>query len=411
MTKRLLTDTFVRSLPPAPLGKRIEIWDTQVPGFGLRVTEQGAKSYILYTRFPPSNLPARRLLGVAGRIGLASARQKARQWLDLIAQGIDPKEAARRAQLAAQRSQRITFAVVAEDWLREAVIGRQRKAKEVARDVRRTFIPRWGSRPVTEITALDVRDVISKVKARAPAQARNLLGYARRLFGWTVAQQIYGLDANPAERLRPKDIIGPQVARKRVLTDDELHALWHAATAMAYPYGPLFQMLVLTGQRKSEVADARWREFNLPAKLWTIPPERMKGAATHIVPLTDEVIALLTTLPRFNTGDCLFSTTFGAKPVNGFGQAKVRLDRALGDAVAPFVIHDIRRTMRTGLSALPIPDRVRELVIAHAQPGLHQVYDQHRYVDEKRHALELWASRLSGIVDPPSSANVVQYHD
>ena len=201
--------------------------------------------------------------------------------------------------------------------------------------------------------------------------------------------------------------------RQRVLTDVELRALWRAAEKLGYPYGDLFRLLAITGQRKSEVAEARWREFDLSQKLWTIPPERMKGDAAHEVPLTDDAIAILEALPRFNNGDYVFSTTFGAKPVNGFSKAKVNLDRAmaaeLGDAVDPFVIHDIRRSMRTGLSALPIPNNVRELVIAHAQPGLHKVYDQHSYQQEKRHALNLWAARLRTIVDPPSD-NVRQLH-
>jgi integrase len=411
-SKRTLTDTFVRGLKAAAPGRRAEYWDAKVPSFGVRVTDRGAKSYVLYTRFPPSDAPARRALGDASKMGLAAARKKAREWLDLIEQGVDPRETARRAKLDEQRAQRITFSVVAEDWLREAVRG-QRKAREVEADVRREFIPRWGSRAITEITALDVRDAIKAVKARAPAQARNVLGYVKRLLAWAVAQDVYGLDESPAERLRPKDIIGKKVVRQRVLTDAELRALWRAAETTAYPYGPLFQLLAITGQRKSEVAEARWREFDLIQKLWSIPPERMKGAAAHEVPLTDEAVAVLAALPRFKKGDYLFSTTYGARPVNGFSKAKVRLDRAmtaaLGGEVDPFVIHDIRRTMRTGLSALPIPDNVRELVIAHARPGLHKVYDQHSYRQEKRHALTLWAARLRGIVTPPP-ANVVQLH-
>jgi integrase len=402
--KRTLTDTFVRALQPAPAGKRDEYWDMRVPGFGVRVTDRGAKSFVLYARFPPSRVPARRALGDANKLGLAAARRLAREWQDLIEQGRDPKEVARKSWLDAQRAQRTTFGVVAEDWLQEVVLGKQRKGDEVAADVRRLLVVRWGARPVADITTLDVRDLIRVVKVRAPAQARNVLGYVKRLFDWAVAQHAYGLDASPAAMLLPKDLIGRKVERQRVLTDPELHALWRAADGLAYPYGPLFKVLALTGQRKSEVAEARWREFDLDKQLWTIPPERMKGDATHVVPLPDDVIAILAALPQFKKGDHLFSTTFGAQPVNGFSKAKVRLDKAmaaeLGGAVDPFVIHDIRRTMRTGLSALPIADRVRELVIAHAQPGLHKVYDQYAYLDEKRRALELWAARLRAIVEP-----------
>jgi integrase len=403
---RLLSDTFVRGLKPATAGHRAEYWDSKVPGFGVRVTETGAKSYILYTRFPPSDAPARRLLGDAGKLGLAAARKKARAWLDLVEQGIDPKETARQEKLQQQRSKRTTFAAVAEDWLADVVRGKQRKAYEVEADVKREFIPRWGHRPITEITAADVRDAIRQVKARAPAQARNLLGYAKRLFDWALAQE-YGLTGSPAASMRPKDIIGKKVPRQRVLKDVELRALWQAADKLGYPYGTVFQLLALTGQRKSEVAESEWREFDLAKKLWTIPAERMKGAAAHEVPLTNDALELLNALPRFKNGDFVFSTTFGAKPVNGFSKAKINLDRGmaieLGDAVDAFVIHDIRRSMRTSLSALPIPDMVRELVIAHAKKGLHKTYDLHAYRQEKRHALELWAARLRDIIEPPTA--------
>src|SRR5262249_27243433 len=121
--------------------------------------------------------------------------------------------------------------------------------------------------------------------------------------------------------------------------------------------------------------------------------------------------------------DYLFSSTFGAKAINGFSKAKKRLDRQMLRALKamarlrnenpkhtklePFVLHDIRRTMRTGLSALPVPDLVRELVIGHPKPGLHKVYDQYAYLDEKRRALELWAARLRDVVEPPP-ANIVR---
>lgn len=411
--RRFLSDTFVRGLKAAAPGKRVEIWDAKVPGLGVRVTDRGAKSFVLYTRYPPSGVPARRALGVVGRMDLPAARKKARDWLDLIDRGIDPGAVEQQQQEAAQRSRRISFGTVAEDWLKDAVRGKQRQGRTVELDLNREFIPRWGDRPITDITALDVRDAVMEIKARAPSQARNVLGHLKRRFAWAAAQQIYGLDQNPADRLKPHAIIGKKNVRQRVLTDTEMRALWHAAEKLGYPYGDVFRLLALTGQRKSEVAEASWREFDLDQRLWTVPAARMKGDSTHEVPLTDDAVALLEALPRFNNGDFVFSTTFGAGPVNGFSTAKNKLDHAmaveLGGAVDPFVTHDIRRTMRTGLSALPIPDRVRELVIAHSQVGMHKVYDQHSYRSEKLRALTLWAAKLRSIVDPPAD-NVRQLH-
>jgi integrase len=412
MGKRTLTDTFIRALRPAPAGKRAEFWDLRVPGFGIRVTARGTKTFVLYTRLPTTRLPARLKLGDASKMGLAAAREKAKAWLDLIEQGKDPREVAEAARLAEQRALRVTFGVVVEDWLREVVRGRQRQARAVENDVRRGLLSHWGNRPITEITARDVRDVIGKVKVHAPASAHNLLGHAKRLFAWAVEQD-YGLAESPATSLRPKKLIGAKVTRNRVLDDTELRAMWRAAGTLGYPYGPIFKLLALTGQRKSEVARARWREIDLHKKVWLIPAERMKGGAAHLVPLVDDALAIMAELPEFGKGDHLFSTTFGSKAVGGFGRAKKRLDAAmateLGRPIDPYVVHDIRRSVRTNLSALPITDKVRELVIAHAQPGLHKTYDLHSYRDEKYQALELWAARLRKIVSLPPTAEVVDH--
>ena len=152
------------------------------------------------------------------------------------------------------------------------------------------------------------------------------------------------------------------------------------------------------------MAEARWSEFDLTAKRWTIPAARMKADVPHVVPLSDAAVDVLQSLPRFRRGDYLFSTTFGETPVNGFSKAKLRLDRLmaaeLGAVPSPFVLHDVRRSVRTRLSALPISTDVAELVIAHARPGLRRVYDLYSFENEKRDCLGMWASRLRSIVEP-----------
>jgi integrase len=418
--RKTLTDRLLRSLKPR--ADHYEITDALVPGLAIRVLSSGQKTFILIARFPGSKNPTRRALGSYGELTLEQARNKARDWLELLRRGIDPRVHEERQRQAELRHQRNTFAAVAEDFIKEKLPG-ERKGREVERDIRRDFLPAWGRRPIAEVMAQDVRAVVKAAVDRgAPYQAHNLLVLARRLFSWAIDQHVYGLETSPCERLKPKAIIGKKASRTRILDDDEWRAFWRATARLGYPYGPLFRMLALTGQRKSEVAEAHWSEFDLARKLWTIPAERMKADAAHVVPLTDDVIAILQSLPRFRKGDYVFSTTFGGKPVNGFSKAKERLDRRMlrswralarirGEdrrkaEIKPFVIHDIRRTMRTGLSALPVPDLVRELVIAHTKPGLHKVYDQFAYLDEKRQALELWAARLRSIVNPPPS-NVV----
>jgi integrase len=149
-----------------------------------------------------------------------------------------------------------------------------------------------------------------------------------------------------------------------------------------------------------------WSEIDLDRKLWTIPAERMKSDSSHVVPLAPEAIAILESLPRWS-GPFVFSTTDGQKPSSGFSKMKERIDEAFPEKIAAWCFHDLRRTMRTGLSALRIPDIVSELCIAHTQPKLHKVYDQHSYLDEKRHAFDAWAARVRTIVDGTDGSNVV----
>jgi integrase len=182
-----------------------------------------------------------------------------------------------------------------------------------------------------------------------------------------------------------------------------LTKVWLRQSSQGYPFGPIIQLLMLTGVRKSEASDAQWPEFNLARQVWTVPAERFKSKSTHIVPLTKDALALLKSLPSFTKGTHLFSTSFGQKPATGFAKAKLRLDKLMreefGKAPAPFRLHDIRRTVRTRLAGLRIADEVAEMIIGHGRKGIQRVYDQHSY--EMREALELWAARLHDIVTSP----------
>jgi integrase len=421
-----LTDRKVKSLKRAKAGERYELLDLVVPGLGIRVTDRGARTWILKTRYPGSPHPTRRALGDFPAMSLERAREKAGRWRTLIKQGIDPTVAEERERQASVRRQATTFAVVAEGWFRDKLPG-ERKGKEVERDVRNAFIAVWGKRPITDITDIDVVSVINAKKKVAPAQARNLLGHAKRLFAWVVDQRVYGLNASPCESLKPTKIIGEKSSGGRILSDDELFALWRAAGRLPYPHGPVYRLLLLTALRLNEAADASWLEFDRQNKRWTIPAARMKGkngkARPHVVPLTDDIMGVLAVLPRFKKGPYLFSTTFGEKPVWISAKVKKRLDqrmlrtlRALArrrneDAfkvnLQPWTNHDIRRTVRSGLSRLKITEEAREAVLAHVRPGIKGTYDLYDYFDEKREALELWAARVRDIATP-RPVNVVR---
>jgi integrase len=425
VAKKALKDRSIKALKPAAAGQRYETMDAVTPGLGVRVTDKGKRTFVLVARYPGSPNPTRRALGEFGEISLAQAREKAARWLELLERGVDPREEIERSRLAEQQKRANTFRAVAEDFIAEKLPG-ERKGGEVERDIRREFLPVWGSRPITELTDLNVLAVINAKKRTAPAQARNLLGTAKRIFGWAIDRRVYGLKTSPAEGLKPGRIIGDKVSGERVLDDAELFALWRAAKRMPYPYGPAYRLLVLTALRLNEAADASRPEFDLANRLWTIPAARMKGrngkARPHAVPLTADIFALVQTLPQFKKGPYLFSTTFGEGPVWMSAKVKDRLDarmlrtlRALsrrrGDDPRKVVLpawtnHDIRRTVRSQLSRLKITEEAREAVLAHARPGIKGTYDLYDYLDEKREALEMWAARLRSIVEPPP-ANII----
>lgn len=429
MAKKVLTDRYLKALKPAPKGKRYDgDWDAVVPGLGVRVgdkTDSRGKAtqvtFVLAARYPGSTNPTRRALGRYGPLSLEQAREKARDWHEMIARGVDPGEEKRRAVEAETARRDLTFGVVIEEFIARHLKGK-RKAEDDERQIRRELVPHWKNKPIDEITRRDVVTLVERIADRpAPYQAHNVFGYIRTFFNWCIDRGIYGLESSPCDRLKPARLIGPKKPRQRVLSDTELFAYMRVADRLGYPFGPMFKLIALTGQRISEVSDARWREFDLENRIWTVPPERFKSESAHIVPITDDMAALLATLPRFGRGDHLFSTTFGEKPVSGFSKAKRRLDRHMlrtlaamarkrGEAgeveLAPFVNHDVRRTVRTRLSGLKVPEQVAEMVIGHGKKGLARVYDQHEYADEMREALEMWNARLRDITTP-RPANVV----
>jgi integrase len=399
-----LTDRFLKSLKPEK--QPCEVMDSQVRNLGIRVMPSGVKTFILRRRYPGSTQPARRSLGTYGDMSLAQARDKAREWNALVKKGIDPaiEENRLRQALIEKQRQRCTFRTAFEDYLKRKA-AKLKSHRAIEREMCREFNG-WMNRTLAEISQRDVKDAMQKIIDRgAPAQAHSIFAMLRGFFNWCVDSGDFNLEVSPCAKLKPAIMIGSRNIGQRVLKDYEIAAYWQAAETMGFPFGKFFQLLLLSALRRDEAANARWGEIDNAAKLWVIPAERMKGGSAHSVPLTPEIFSLLESLPRFSGGDFLFSTTGGQKPISGFSKAKARLNALMqkdfetqGMAFEDFVIHDIRRTCRTRFSALPVEDIVRELLVAHARPGLHKVYDLHLYENEKAHALKLWHEKLKDIV-------------
>jgi len=229
-------------------------------------------------------------------------------------------------------------------------------------------------------------------------QAYTALGYLRQLLAWASECGEFGEFVSPLRDVKPGAWIDfKKSPRARILTPDEQRRVWQAASAMKYPWGPCVRLLALTGQRLREIADLSWPEIDFDARVITIPAERMKGGAAHEVPLAPQALALLQSLPRFN-GRYVFSLKGGVRPVGGFDRPKLRLDEASG--VSDWRLHDLRRTARSGFSALPgFEDHVREAVLDHRASGIKRVYDLHKYYPEKLALLTAWEQRLLGIVE------------
>lgn len=450
MARVTLTDKYIKSDTRVPETGRADYFDALVPGLALRVSASGHRSFALVARYPGSSNPTRRAIGEYGAVTLDAARQTARDWLALLIKGVDPKVEAERQRAAARRAQNNTFGHIAEEFLRRYVKGQawcelerlaveqhtaQPKAKPstllrqvladpkykelVARSkreglvkkqaadsiIRRELIKKWNKRPAADILPEECASLIREIVDRGtPEQARTTFEWLRRLFNWAVGVNEFGLVTSPVVALRPSDLIGRKVAKDRILTNDELRAVWTACDEVGHPYGPAIRMLILTGQRLREVANAPLAEFDLANKVWVIDGGRMKGDhGVHLVPLAPDVTRLLEGQPQFAGGQFAFSTD-GRRPVNGWSRAKERLDKL--SKVEDWTLHDIRRTMRSHLSALPIEEHVREMMIGHKIGGIKAVYDRHLYEAEKRAGFELWENRLRGILVPKPPAEV-----
>jgi integrase len=406
MARKKLSDAYIRSRKPAPQGKRVETMDTEHPRLGLRVTDKGHLSFFYLGRFGSSN-PTRRLIGEYPTTTLTEAREKARAWDALLAKGIDPRVEVQRIKKAEERETREAtlasknnFETRAREYLR-TYCKDHRQAKSTARMIDVELMPHWRDRRIDDISSREIRELILAIAARSPSVARNTLTVCKSFFTW--AEELEHVEDSPAATIRTKKLLGKKPIRQRLLNDDEIRKFWDATGKLGYPYQHLYRLIALTGTRLLEAAHAQWSEIDLDKRTWTIPPERFKSDTYHIVPLSDAVMRLLDEVPRF--GPYLF-TFNGKRPVNNFQIQKKRLDQFMG--VDDFVIHDLRRVVRSKLASLKVPDTIAEMALGHGKKGLQRVYDQHTYEVELRDALQLWANKLRDIIEPPPT-NVTKF--
>lgn len=390
--KRKLTTKFIEGQKPNP-SKRLDFRDELMPGLVLRISTSGTKTFCLHKRI---NGKMRRLtIGRFPVMSLADARERVRQVLYEIEAGRFEDHTG--IEVEAKR----TLGDVIPDYIEKhaKVHNRDWKRKEA---LLAKFTTLHGKR-IGEIKRADVVKACDVISKTAPVSANRALAHLKHLMSWCVESGI--IDASPIAGMKPR---AKEQPRERVLTDDELGALWAVFGDEGYPFGDCMKLLMLSGQRRAEVAEMRWSELDLEKRLWTLPSMRAKNGKQHTVPITDAMLEVLRKTPRFFNSDYVFTTT-GKSPVSGFGRVKDRLDRALPEGTEPWIIHDLRRTMSTNMAMLGVPQPVTEALLNHKTgvvSGVAAIYNVYSYADEKREALETWNARIEEITkaknDPQS---------
>jgi integrase len=378
-----LNKTSIEEVQPST--KDVVVWDTELRGFGLKVTPKGNRSFFLYYR-THDHKQRRPKLGTYPATKPDQARKMALEWLAKVQGGADPSSE-RKAKRAARGdgSLRDLFDLYKADKTREGL----RTVSEIERTFNHDILPVLGRAKADQITSGEVTKLLDNVAKRSPSVAWAVRRQLSAFYTWAIPRLPEGANNPVRNASRP-----PKVkARERVLTNDELKTLWAVLNDEVEPWRTALRLLILTGQRREEVLSAQWSEFDLAKKVWTIPAERAKNGKAHVVPLSAPVLALLKTLPG-GKGP-LFPVGTGVA-----SRAAKRIRDAMG-AAQPWHWHDIRRTMATGLQRLGVRLEVTEAILNHvsgSRAGIVGVYQRHDWASEKRDALNNWAREVDRIV-------------
>jgi integrase len=359
-----------------PASGQVDHFDKQYPGLALRVSCGGRRSWTYTYRI--GGKQKRMTLGLfPAELTVAQAHDAWRKARDSVRTGRDPS-------LAPSKDD---FRHVFEEWMKRDQCD-NRSTADTRRKFEKNILPHWQHRPIASIGRRDLLDVINAIADRgAIIQARRIQSRLHRLFAWAVG---YGyIETNPVTGL-PKP--GSEKSRDRVLTDDELLKVWQGAERLGYPYGPAVQLLILTGARRDEIASLRWSE--IIGDTISLSGDRTKNGQAHIIPLSAPARDILNRLPRVVNRDFVFSN--GMRPISCWPRATKELPKFANH----WTIHDLRRTLATGLQRLGVPLQVTEAVLNHtgSRAGIVGIYQRHDYAQEKRSALDAWGAHVASLV-------------
>lgn len=418
------------------------IWDEDVSGFGLKVTPAGGKVYVFQYRIArpgeAQRTPAKRYtIGKHGRLTPDQARKRAKELAALVEQGIDPRqreldaiaagdEAARLASEKARIEGELAFEKIAALWLSHYENEKQRRPSSVrlAKSVVNNHLtPKLKGKPIPYIGRADIQPIIDDIPSQRRGIRRAVFAYASVLFGWAMKRG--DIAANPLKEMaKPEALKG----RDRVLSDNEVACVWNASAKSVAPFGPFFRLLILTGQRRAEVAGIKWDELDRKTATWVIPADRAKNGVAHIVPLSSMAILEIDQLalalqvkaksakpdPKSWPQTGFVLSTTGKTAISGFTKVKAALDSAIakehGLGLEAWRLHDLRRTFATGCQRLGVRFEVTEALLNHvsgAKGGVAGIYQKHDWKEEKRTALDAWARHVALILKPAVQGNVV----
>jgi integrase len=382
---RGLTAKAIENAKPGSV--RREIADEGCRGLYLVVQPTGRKSWAVRYRFQGKP----RKLTLEGFPSLAEARKAAADALHQLANGTDPAAAKLISEAEAQRQSagraKDTFDVLVAQFIAQYARKKTREntARQTEHILNKLVLSKWHRRTVHDIRRRDVIDLIEGLAEDRPIMANRALATLSKFFNWLASRDV--IAASPCAGVpRPSK----ERARDRVLTDEEVKSLWTACDAVGNPVGGFVKMMLLTGQRRSEVAGMRRSE--IVGDVWVLPPDRTKNGRKHEVPLSPQALAIIEALPP---GDCLFGA--GERVFGGYSRAKNSIDQQV--QLSPWTFHDLRRTMASGMAALGIALPVIERVLNHISGtfrGVLGVYQRHEYANEKRVALQRWADHVAG---------------
>ncbi|MGZ2412268.1 integrase [Sphingomonas sp. F9_3S_D5_B_2] len=382
----MLTDAKVAAIKPTAAGQE-EHRDTKVTGLRLRVGTSGKKTWIVRARAGQKVINKK--LGNYPAMGLSAARKAAGGLLEALARDGSTEAVDR------------TFGAVATHWIEHVAKPKNDSWKLQQRRLEMHVLPHWRERKIADLRRADVRDLIEAIEG--DVLPNRVLTLVKTIFRYALSRD--WIDASPVEGIAKPNA---ETERDRVLNMEEAAAIWKAAGLLGFPFGPYLRVLGLTAQRRTEVASMRWSDVDLDAGTWTIPAKETKSDRAHLVPLSGPALAIIKDLPQL--GRFVF-THDGETHVGGFAKAKSRLDTfiaAAGAKVAPWTLHDLRRTAATHMVRLGVSEDVVGRVLNHAPKGVTaKVYALHTYAPEKRSALDRWAAELMRAVEGKQSATVV----